>query len=67
MSDACRHLLVALFDPQPNDLDALRGAVCGQEAPLAELPALAQVDALRKASGVLSFRNARLYTWCLGA
>lgn len=50
ISEACRHLLVAQFDPAPGDLEALAANVAGTVAPLEELTALAQAGAIKKAS-----------------
>ena len=48
MNAACQHLVLARFNASPQEMVELRGAVQGEAASVAELPALADTALLRK-------------------
>ena len=48
MSEGCRHLLLARFDADTSELQALSGVVAGEHAPLSELPSMSDEALLHK-------------------
>lgn len=51
--DESRHLVIARLNATPAELERLRAAVAGREAPVEELPALADVAAVRRQYKIL--------------
>ncbi|GLC43396.1 hypothetical protein PLESTF_000429000 [Pleodorina starrii] len=48
VTDECKSLLAARFDCKPEELEALRSRIQGTQAPLSELPTLANLELIDK-------------------